>query len=207
MKKNTLKLNIGIAVLTSSIFLFNGCSSDENKKADSSQNLKTATSSGIEVVKNENANEVKIEEKNRQNDNNNSYYFDYDVKSKYAQNSKPANEDASVRERPRTALDANLHVRSPYEKIQISMLVKGLSKNFIVKCSACHNDYANGIIGPSLLGRSSDFIFEKIQKFKNDRKANVLMSDLVANMDDKELRELADEIFSFNQEIKNMRNK
>lgn len=207
MKKSILKLNVGILFLGSLALLFNGCSSDDSKKADSSQNSKTATSSGIEVVKNENANEIKIEEKDKTNNKSSSYYYDYNVKSNYALNSVPGNNDASVRERPRTAVDANLHVRSPYEQVQISMLVKSLSKNFIVKCSACHNDYANGIIGPSLLGKSSDFIYEKIKKFKSDKKANVLMSDLVSNMDDTEIRQLADEIFNFNQEIKNVRNK
>lgn len=207
MKKSILKLNVGILFLGSLALLFNGCSSDDSKKADSSQNSKTATSSGIEVVKNENANEIKIEEKDKTNNKSSSYYYDYNVKSNYALNSVPGNNDASVRERPRTAVDANLHVRSPYEQVQISMLVKSLSKNFIVKCSACHNDYANGIIGPSLLGKSSDFIYEKIKKFKDDKKANVLMSDLVSNMDDTEIKQLADEIFNFNQEIKNVRNK
>lgn len=207
MKKIILKLNVGILFLGSLAILFNGCSSDDSKKADSSQNSKTATSSGIEVVKNENANEIKIQERDKTNDKNSSYYYDYNIKSNYALNSVPGNNDASVRERPRTAVDANLHVRSPYEKVQISMLVKSLSKNFIVKCSACHNDYANGIIGPSLLGKSSDFIYEKINKFKSDKKANVLMSDLVSNMDDTEIKQLADEIFNFNQEIKNVRNK
>ena len=86
-------------------------------------------------------------------------------------------------------------------------MLKDLSKKFIVKCSACHNDYANGIIGPSLLGRSSDFIFDKIKKFKTDPNANVLMTDLVKRMDDKEIRELADEINRFNQEINDFRDK
>ena len=207
MKKNIFKLKVTNIILTLPVLLFIGCSSDQDKKTDSVQNQKNATASGIEVVQNSNMNEIKVKERKKNNDKNSSYYFDYDIKSKYALNSKPANSDASVRERPRTALDANIHVRSPYEKVQISMLVKSLSKNFIVKCSACHNDYANGVIGPSLLSKSSDFIYEKIKKFKNDKNANVLMSDLVSNMDDKEIREIADEIFKFNTEINEMRKK
>ena len=102
-------------------------------------------------------------------------------------------------------MDANLHVRSPYENVEVSMLVKRLSKEFIVKCSACHNDYANGVIGPSLLGKDADFIFEKISKFKDGSAKNVLMKDLVSQMDAKEIRAMPDEIYEFNKKIKEMR--
>ena len=201
MKFNTKKLTI-ILLIT----LLTGCSSDEEKKPKESSQPKAATASGIEVLKNENAQEIKVQTKEHDKKDK-QYYFDYDIKSAYSSNATPANKDASIRTRPRTAVDANIHVRSPYEKVRISMLVKGLSKKFIVKCSACHNDYANGVIGPSLLGKSSDFIFNQIIKFKNDKTANVLMSDLVNKMDEKEIRELADEINRFNQEIENLRSK
>ena len=85
------------------------------------------------------------------------------------------------------------------------MLVKQLSKNFIIKCSACHNDYANGVIGPSLLGKDSDYIFDKIAAFKTGAKKKVLMEGLISQMDDKEIRELANEINQFNNMIKEMR--
>lgn len=195
-----MKISISTIIL---LALLTGCSS-EDKKEDTA--LKTATASGIEISQNENASEVKVEEKTHSKDDK-QYYFDYDIKSAYSSNATPANQDASIRTKPRTPLDANLHVRSPYEKVQISLLVKDLSKNFIVKCSACHNNYANGIIGPSLLGKSSDYIFDKIIKFKNDKKVNVLMSDLVKMMDEKEIRELANEINRFNKEINELRSK
>ena len=103
---------------------------------------------------------------------------------------------------PRSEIDANMHVRSPYEEVKISMMVKRLSKDFIVKCSACHNDYANGIIGPSLLNKDADFIFNSIMKFKSDKNANVLMTDLVNQMDKKEIKKLANEIYEFNKQIR-----
>ena len=112
MRKNIFKINITTAIFASFVILLSGCSGDDGKKEDLSQNSKVATSSGIEVVKNENAKEIKIEEKEKTNDKSSSYYYDYGVKSKYALNSTPANDDASVRERPRTAVDANLNVRS-----------------------------------------------------------------------------------------------
>ena len=175
--------------------LLTGCGNEEKSSKETSKS-KTALASGIEISQNENAQEIKVNEKARSSEDK-QYYVDYDVKS------EPTNNNGSSR----TVLDANLNVRSPYEKIQISLLTKQLSKEFIVKCSACHNDYANGIIGPSLLGKDSDYIFNKIQKFKNDKKANVLMSELVAQMNDKEIRKIADEIFSFNKEIKKLRDR
>lgn len=201
MKFDSKKLTIILLIA-----LLTGCSSDEDKNNKDTSEAKIATASGIEISQNENASEIKVEEKEHDKKDK-QYYFDYDIKSAYSPNATPANKDASIRTKPRTEVDANIHVRSPYEKVQISLLVKDLSKKFIVKCSACHNDFANGIIGPSLLGRSSDFIFDKIKKFKTDPKANVLMTDLVKRMDDKEIREMADEINRFNQEINDLRNK
>jgi len=184
--------------------LLASCSNNENKDSKNETDVKIATASGIEVVQNTNSKEIKV--KNKKHDNKDKqYYFDYDIKSEYSQNARPANKDASIRTKPRTAVDANIHIRSPYEKIQISLLVKGLSKEFIVKCSACHNDYANGIIGPSLLGKDVSYIIKKINKFKNDKTANILMYDLVKKMDDTKIKELANEIFRFNKEIQKMR--
>lgn len=185
---------ISFTVLVFFLFL-SGCSSEEKSSKDSKA-PKVAVASGIEISQNENSQEIKVAEKARSSEDK-QYYIDYDVKN------EPKNENGSSR----SVLDANINVRSPYEKVQISMITKRLSAEFIVKCSACHNDYANGIIGPSLLGKDSDFIFNKIIKFRNDKKANILMSDLVAQMDEKEIRRIADEIYSFNKEIKKLRDK
>jgi len=200
-----IKASSLVFVLSASIVLC-GCS-DDSKNKEQKQNSNIATSAGIEVVANSKANEVKVKEKKTDTSKDKSYYFDYGVKAGYAQNSRPANEDASVRVKPRTKIDANLHVRSPYEDVQVSMMVNRLSKKFIVKCSACHSDYANGVIGPSLLGKDSDYIYGKIMKFKEDRTLNVLMSGLIENMENSEIREMADEIYRFNLEINKMRNK
>ena len=189
------------------ILLISGCG--DNKKTEETKEIikveNTQTPLKIEVEENSNANEIKVTPKIKDGSKNESYYYDDNVKSEYDPNAKPANEDAAVREKPRTTIDANLNVRSPYQKVQISLLVKGLSKEFIVKCSACHNDYANGIIGPSLLDKDATFIFNQIKKFKEDKNANVLMSDLVKQMSDENIQKLADEIFAFNKEIKEMK--
>ena len=188
-----------------------GCSdSSEDKeiKKDTSSNV--AKASKIEVVQNKDAHAIKVQEKEKKKlevKDGKAYYYDYNVKSAYDENEMPANEDASVRVKPRTTVDANLHIRSPYEKVQVSMLVKKLSKEFIVKCSACHNDYGNGVIGPSLLGKDFNYIYKKIIAFKTGEKSNPLMNDLVKMMEEKEIKKLAQEIFEFNEEINKMRNK
>lgn len=196
MKKLLLPLAI--------ILLVSGCSEKKEEKKVEQKVTQKQESLKIEIEENENAKEIKVAEKNEKSDKNETYYFNYGVKSEYDPNSKPANEDASVRVKPRTSIDANMHVRSPYEKVKISMLVKRLSKEFIVKCSACHNDYANGIIGPSLLDKDDKFIYESILKFKNNKDANVLMTGLVNQMNEETIKRIAKEIFEFNKQVKEM---
>ena len=200
MKKKIFYISSILAIV-----LFTACS--DNKKTDEPKSIaKEATASGIEIINNNNAKDIKVGLKDH-NGTDNKYYFNYGVKSAYDQNAQPANDDASVRIRPRTAIQANMNIRSHYEKLRVSMITNTLSKKFIVKCSACHNDYANGVIGPSILGRDSDYIFNKIADFKSGKKSNPLMNDLIKMMSDEEIRTLADEIYLFNQEIKKMREK
>ena len=187
--------------------LMTGCSDDKGSEENSQKAAAPVSAAAIEIVANEKIGEIKVKEKGRDTNLSKSYYYDYNIKSAYDQNAKPANEDASVRVKPRTAIEANMNVRSPYEEVQVSMLARSLSKKFIVKCSACHNDYANGVIGPSLFGKDSDFIFNSIMKFKSGEKENVLMTDLIKMMDDKEIRAMADEIYEFNIELEKMRNR
>ena len=187
-----------IILSTALIILISGCDNKkQEEKTNSTKIENTQVPLKIETEENTNSKEIKVAEKEKTDTKSESYYYNYNV--------KPTNEDASIREKSRTVIDANLNVRSPYEKIQISLLVKSLSKEFIVKCSACHNDYANGIIGPSLLNKDSTYITNKIMKFKNDKNANVLMSDLVKQMSDENIKKLADEISEFNKQIKGMR--
>jgi cytochrome c553 len=193
-------------LLSSALFLWMGCGEDATKQTkpiESPTNTPT-----IEIVANKNAKEIKVaEHKKHQRDQNDTYYYDYNIKSEYDQNAQPANSDASVRIKPRTAIEANMNIRSPYENVQIDMLVGKLSRTFRIKCSACHDDYANGVIGPSLLSKNSDEIFNTIADFKSGKKSNPLMDGLIDHMSEDEIRALADEIYTFNQKIKEMRSK
>jgi len=210
------KISIITTLVSSAIVvsLLTGCGEDKPKEqaAEKEQSTvtvaKTASTDArpqIEVVVNKNAKEIKVKEKATDKTQSKSYYYDYNINSEYDENAKPANEDAGIRAKPRTAIDANINIRSPYEEVQISLLVGKLSKEFIVKCSACHSDYANGVIGPSLLGKNSDEIFNSIAAFKSGEKTNVLMTDLINMMDEAEIRKLADEIYAFNEKIKEAR--
>lgn len=184
----------GLAVLAS--LFFGACSgeSDKSEKLPKENTAQTSPdSSQIEVLKNENAQEIKVALKKTDATQSRSYYYDYNTDAQGAS------------QKQRNALDANLHVRSPYEGLEASLMVKKLSKEFIVKCSACHNDYANGIIGPSLLGKDAKYIYDKIMQFKNGTKKNVLMEGLISHMSDEEIRSIAQEIHEFNEKIQQMR--
>ena len=151
----------------------------------------------IEVVENDNFKEQKVQVKKDESNESKVFYYDYhqDVKAK-----AQAEEEKNY-----TPVGAALKAKSPYEHVEVSILVSKLSKNFIVRCSACHDDYANGIIGPSLLSKDSEYIFKTITQYKTGEKKNVLMKELVAQMDDKEIRTLANEIYTFNQEVKKLK--
>ncbi len=188
------------------LILFTGC--DDKKQNKKVEINTTQEALNIEVVANENSQEIKVAEKNKtaiQTKEGKAYYYDYNIKSKYDPKSQPANKDASVRVKPRTQTEAAMNIRSPYEHIEISLMVRKLSHKFIVKCSACHNDYANGIIGPSLLDKTSDEILQNIKEFKTGKKSNALMDDLIKLMSDKEMKEIADEIHKFNKKIKKLK--
>lgn len=179
-----------ISSLLITLALFSGCSDNKKEESSTSKNVQTtanvAQSSNIEVSSGADTKEIKVEPK-LHDESNRAYYTDY------AKNEP---------EKPRSVLDANLNVRSPYEKVKISMMVKRLSKDFILRCSACHDDYANGIIGPSLLGKSPEYIYDKIEQFRHDKSLNVLMSDLVSQMSQDEVKKIAQEIYDFNEEMK-----
>ncbi len=199
-------INKNIIMFSISMILVVGCNDSQNNIAKDDDTVKLAPK--IEVVSNSNAKEIKVKEKELDKNQSKSYYYDYNnVKSEYDQNAQPANQDASVRVKPRTKLDANINIRSPYERVQISLLSGQLSKNFRVKCSSCHDDYANGVIGPSLINRDEDFIYQKINDFKSGKKSNPLMKDLISMMNDQEIKDIAKEIYNFNIKIKEMREK
>ncbi len=180
------------------LLAFNACSDKKEEKSVQSVEKNVSQQAGkIEVVENENFKEQKVQVKKDDSNESKVFYYDYHQETK-AQ--AQADEEKNY-----TPLGATLKVKSPYEHVEVSILVRKLSKNFMVKCSACHDDYANGIIGPSLLSKDSEYIFKTISQYKTGEKQNVLMKELVTQMDDKEIKALASEIYTFNQEVKKLK--
>ncbi len=141
-------------------------------------------------------------EKNNKDDLN--PFIDYNVTGEYMVKYAPDGEETPTTK----AIGAHIVVRNnPYESIHKSLLMKRLSKQFIVKCSACHDDYGNGVIGPSLLTKTSDEVYDMIIKYKTDKEKNVLMRELVLKMSDDEIRFIADDIAKFNEELHKEQNK
>jgi len=188
-----LSLTKNVLLVGTLSLLLLGCSDKEEKKAETK--VSQSKAGAIEVTQSKDTYAKKTEEKDKSKDK--TYYYSYSEKEKENSFTKEA--------KSYTKFDANMRVRTPYEKVRISLLVKSLSKDFIVKCSACHNDYANGIIGPSLLDKDEKSIFTSIMSFRNDEKKNILMSELVKNMSEKEIKEIAVEIAKFNKKVNELK--
>ena len=106
MKINSFKsmnMHLFYTPILLSILLI-GCSdstqNDKKQQKEDLASIKTDASQKIEVVKNENALEIKVAKKESDGNQSKSYYYDYNVNSNYDLNSRPANGDASVREKP-----------------------------------------------------------------------------------------------------------
>ena len=176
----------------SAALIIAGCQGGEEK----SEKSEAAQASAPKIKITENAVNTKVAKK-KSEENSGQFYYSYNKEKNSTYNANDS--------KRRTTLDAYLNIRSPYEKVRITMMIKRLSNDYIIKCSPCHDDYANGVIGPSLLGKDSDFIYKRIIAFKNGEKKNPLMKELVSKMDDAKLKSIAKEIANFNKEILKMR--
>ena len=93
-------------------------------------------------------------------------------------------------------------IKNQYEKLNFDLMKKRLGRDFILRCSACHDDYANGIIGPSLLDKTDAQIVDMIKKYKFKEKPNPLMVQLVNGMSEQQIETMAKEIYEFNKQFK-----
>jgi len=180
-------LPIGAALV-----LLSGCS-DDKKKTDAATSPKTE---GIVVTEGA----VKELKETKSKENSGQFYYSYNGE-------KNASDYNSEENKVRTELDAYRDIRSPYERVQITLMVQQLSPDYRLLCSACHDDYANGVIGPALLDKDSEYIFKQIMAFKTGEKKNALMKDLVSRIDDERLKGIAVEIERFNRQVQEMRSK
>jgi cytochrome c553 len=172
------------------LLFLTGCDTKEENK-ETTKSTKQATAQSINVVQNA----TKIEKENA--------FVTYDINGNQVVNIAPSGEE----ETPVTKeIGALATIRTSYEAVNANLISMNLSKNYIVKCSSCHDDYANGVVGPSLLHKSADEIADKIRAYKNLTQVNVLMKYLVSQMDDEEIESLAKEIAQLNKELMEAKN-
>ncbi len=72
-----------------------------------------------------------------------------------------------------------------------------VSDLYILKCSPCHGDSGQGIIGPKVSGKSEQEIVKKLYEYKEGKVQNSMMAGLLTNSTDDELKLLAKEISNF----------
>ncbi len=182
-----------IIPLSISVLLLAGCGGEKQKETatEGETTGKIVVTEGAVKEKKESA---------KSKENTGQFYYSYNKE-------KNASEYDSESSKTRTELDAYRAIRSPYERVQITLMVQQLSPDYRLLCSACHDDYANGVIGPALLDKNSTYIFEQILAFKTGKKKNALMKELVNRIDEEKLKGISVEIERFNREVKEMRSK
>ena len=139
---------LGCLVALAAAALITGCESKDDKKSATQAAKTQATPAAAGMIETQKA------------DSNATAQKDYDQFMTYDINGKKRVKFGLDDEESETSrsVGALAMVRNPLQSINLKLVKGRLSKDFIVKCSACHDDYANGIIGPSLLNKTSDQI-------------------------------------------------
>lgn len=174
--------------LTALILLISGCGEKE-KKEETKVVEQPKVTPQIEII--ENGTKIETE----------SPFVSYDIDGNRVIRIAPDGEETALTKQ----IGALATIKNNYENLNAKILSQRLSKNYIVKCSACHDDYANGVVGPSLLDKSAEEIFDKIKAYQDLTKVNILMKYLVSQMKDEEIRSLAKEIADLNSEVRESR--
>lgn len=190
MRKNFIKIS---ACSLAAALLLCGCGEDEKSKAQSAAEQSTAQ----KAERNSTARPritVKSGEAPKQDDKFVSYDF-------YGERMVNFNLNGDVNETTKNIV-AYSSIKNQYEKLNFDLMKKRLGRDFILRCSACHDDYANGIIGPSLLDKTDAQIVDMIKKYKFKEKPNPLMVQLVNGMSEQQIETMAKEIYEFNRQFK-----
>lgn len=183
---------LGCLVALAAAMLITGCESKDDKKSATQAATKQATPAAAGMIETQKA------------DANATAQKDYDQFMSYDINGKKRVKFGLDDEESETSrsVGALAMVRNPLQSINLKLVKGRLSKDFIVKCSACHDDYANGIIGPSLLDKTDAQIVDMIKKYKFKEKPNPLMVQLVNGMSEQQIETMAKEIYEFNKQFK-----
>ena len=70
------------------------------------------------------------------------------------------------------------------------------------KCASCHGVNGEGIIGPKLIGLSAQKVYQDLVDFKSGTRKNYVMYGLLSKMEESQMKELSDEIGSFEAKLK-----
>ncbi|WP_456403267.1 c-type cytochrome [Hydrogenimonas sp.] len=69
------------------------------------------------------------------------------------------------------------------------------------KCSSCHGVNGEGAVGPRLIGKSEEAVYEALTAFKSGKRKNYVMYGLLAKMSDSDLKALSKEIGTFKEKL------
>ncbi|MCK9336537.1 MAG: c-type cytochrome [Arcobacteraceae bacterium] len=116
------------------------------------------------------------------------------VTSKFEEQVKPKVQEVKVEEKSEEEV-----VLDDLKKQAGVNLDQKVSQLYTLRCSSCHGKVGEGTkVGPSISGKSQDYILSKLDDYKNDRVVNSLMKGLLNNISDEEVKSLAEEISKFN---------
>lgn len=202
-----IKTLTSLALVSMTTLYFTGCSSSEERSEQ--KEVKEMKASDIVVAEGKENVRMQVSDHKEELDKDKKDFY-YSLKEKDVKTDASEETFTRVDAQKRVknevkdnkVVERNVRIDTPYNYIRIDLLKTSLSKTFIVKCSSCHDDYANGIIGPSLLHKDGAYIYKQLLAYKQKDGANILMQDLVRRMSDEELRAMADEVANFNKEVR-----
>ena len=180
-----------ISLIIASLFV--ACSDNKKEEKTKNEQVKEEVKVPLNQRINITENKTVIEKDNP--------FISYDYDGNRVVKISPSGEETALTKE----LGALISIKNSYEKLNAKILSQRLSKNYMQKCSACHDNYANGVIGPSLLDKNEDEIFQAIKVYQIGEKKNVFMKDLISKMADEEIRSLANEIAQLNKEARESR--
>ena len=190
MRKNFIKIS---ACSLAATLLLCGCGEDEKSKAQSA-----AEQSTVQKAERNSTARPRITVKSGEAPKRDDKFVSYDF---YGERKVNFNLNGDVNETTKNIV-AYSSIKNQYEKLNFDLMKKRLGYDFILRCSACHDDYANGIIGPSLLDKTDAQIVDMIKKYKFKEKPNPLMVQLVNGMSEQQIETMAKEIYEFNKQFK-----
>ncbi len=113
--------------------------------------------------------------------------------------SEPVIEDTSAAQKAKED-EANKKLKALRDRAGNAMAFK-VSPLYKQKCSSCHGVNGEGIIGPKLVGKTSQQVSQALHDFKSGKRKNYVMYGLLSKMNDKEIDALSEEIGTFQAKL------